>query len=297
MNSINQQPVNQQTVYLNGEILAIDDARVSVMDRGFLFGDGVYEVIPVVGSKLLRQHDHFVRLQNSLNRISLKNPLDETQWQTILDDLLEKNPGEERAIYLQISRGVYPLRDLAIIAGDSSEHYPATVFVMVLAVKKVDLSVVSAGIKVITIEDFRWDACDIKSTSLVANVMLKQQATAAAMDDAILVKHGYVTEGTASNLFLIKDNALITPPTGHQLLSGITRELVIDLAKENAIEVIERPILQAELFTADEIWLTSSTREIAPVIQLNDEVISKGVAGPLWQQMTQWYLQNKQRLQ
>jgi len=284
-------------VYLNGETLAIEDARVSVMDRGFLFGDGVYEVIPVVGNKLLRQHDHFVRLQNSLNRISLKNPLDEAQWQTIFDELLEKNPGEERAIYLQISRGVYPLRDLAIIADDSPEHYPATVFVMVLAVKKVDLSVVSAGIKAITIEDFRWDACDIKSTSLVANVMLKQQATAAGMDDAILVKHGYVTEGTASNLFLVKDKTLITPPTGHQLLSGITRELVIDLAKENAIEVIERPILQAELLTADEIWLTSSTREIAPVIQLDDTVISEGVAGPLWQQMTQWYLQNKQRLQ
>jgi len=300
MNSISQQPVSQKMVYLNGEILAIDDAHVSVMDRGFLFGDGVYEVIPVVGHKLLRQHDHFVRLQNSLNRISLKNPLDETQWQLIFDELLEKNPGEERAIYLQISRGVYPLRDLAIINDElvdgSAEQYPATVFVMILSVKKVDLSVVSAGIKAITIDDFRWDACDIKSTSLVANVMLKQQAVAADMDDAILIKHGYVTEGTASNLFLVKDKVLITPATGHQLLSGITRELVIDLAKENAIEVIERPIAQAELSEADEIWLTSSTREIAPVIQLDDKPVSNGVAGPMWQQMTQWYLQNKQAL-
>lgn len=296
MSSVKQQSVSQQTVYLNGETLAIADARVSVMDRGFLFGDGVYEVIPVVGNKLLRQHDHFVRLQNSLNRISLKNPLHETQWQTIFDDLLAKNPGEERAIYLQVSRGVYPLRDLAIVAEGSPEQYPATVFVMILSVKKVDLSIVSAGIKAITIDDFRWDACDIKSTSLVANVMLKQQAIAAGMDDAILVKHGYVTEGTASNLFLVKDNTLVTPATGHQLLSGITRELVIDLAKDNAIEVLERPIAQAELFEADEIWLTSSTREIAPVIQLDDKIISEGVAGPMWQKMTQCYQQNKQAL-
>ncbi len=285
---------SQQIVYLNGEILPISDARVSVLDRGFLFGDGVYEVIPVIGEKLLRQQDHFLRLQNSLDRIYLKNPLAEAQWQQIFDELLKKNPGEERAVYLQISRGVYPQRDLSILPEDKASAYPASVFVMILPVKKVDLSVVSAGIKAITIEDFRWDACDIKSTSLVANVMLRQQASEAGVDDAVLVKHGYVTEGTASNLFLVQGETLLTPPTGHQLLSGITRELVIDLAKANDVEVIERPIAKAELFDADEIWLTSSTREIAPVIQLDKQIISSGCAGPMWQRMTQWYQTNKQ---
>ncbi|HHO59793.1 MAG TPA: hypothetical protein ENJ64_06075 [Thiotrichales bacterium] len=172
-------------------------------------------------------------------------------------------------------------------------QYPPTVFMMVLPVKKVDLSVVSAGIKAITIEDFRWDACDIKSTSLVANVMLRQQASEARVEDAILVKHGYVTEGTASNVFLVKDDALVTPPTGHQLLSGITRELVIDLAAEHDIRVTQRPVPREELFEADEIWLTSSTREIAPVIKLDDQVISAGVAGPFWKRMMNWYQQQK----
>ncbi len=294
--SFEQPELSRQLVFLNGEYIALCDARVSVMDRGFLFGDGVYEVIPVVGDKLLRQQDHFLRLQNSLDRISLKNPLAIEQWQEIFSRLLAENKNDSRAIYLQISRGVYPLRDLAIKPEEISADFPATVFVMVLPVKQVDLSVVSAGIKAITIEDFRWDACDIKSTSLVANVMLRQQATEADVDDAILIKHGYVTEGTASNLFLVVAESLITPPTGHQLLSGITRELVIDLAKDHGIEVIQRPVTQAELFTADEIWLTSSTREIAPVIQLDEHVVSGGQAGPLWHRMTQWYQQNKQVL-
>lgn len=278
----------RQIVYLNGEYSDIADARISVLDRGFLFGDGVYEVIPVFGNRPLRCDDHLRRLQHSLDRISLNNPMDDDAWKREFDRLLEKNPGEDRAIYLQVSRGACPVRDLSI-----KPDYPPTVFMMVLAVNRIDLETVSAGICAITIEDFRWDACDIKSTSLVANVMLKQQAAVAGVDDAILVKHGYVTEGTASNVFLVKDNSLVTPQTGHKLLSGITREMVIDIAEENRIPVIQRPIKQDELFLADEIWLTSSTREIAPVVRLDDRIISKGVAGPMWKRMMEWYQQQK----
>ena len=279
----------EQIVYLNGRFLPAQEAMVPVMDRGFLFGDGVYEVIPVFGNHLLRMIEHLQRLQHSLDRISLHNPMSQAEWQALFESLLERNPPVgEQAIYLQISRGVYPQRDLALREGISP-----TVFMMTLPVLKVDFDTVAKGIRVITIEDFRWDACDIKSTSLVANVMLREQASQAQVEDAILVKNGWVTEGTASNLFLVKDGKLITPPTGHQLLSGITRGLVIDLAGENDLEVIERPIESAELTSADELWLTSSTREIAPVVELDGQIVSGGSAGPVWKKMVAWYQQKK----
>ena len=290
-------------VYLNGLYAPIENAKISVMDRGFLFGDGVYEVIPVFGGKLLRLDEHLARLHNSLNRISLLNPHNDNEWQKIFLNLLEKNSGDDRAIYLQISRGAYEKRDLSIRS--SSAHNPPTVFAMVLQVTQPDIDVLSAGISAVTVEDFRWDACDIKSTSLVGSVMLREQASAAGVDDAILIKNGMVTEGTASNVFLVKDGVLITPPTGRNLLPGITRDLVIELAVELAIvdfssngiiKFEEREIEESELSTADEIWMTSSTREIAPVIRLNDHMVGKGVAGERWKQMIDLYQDYKQKL-
>jgi D-alanine transaminase len=267
------------------------EATVSVMDRGFLFGDGVYEVIPVFGNKLLRAKGHLERLSNSLHRISLRHPFSDDEWMTLFNTLLEKNPGDDRAIYLQISRGSYPKRDFAINA-----EYPPTVFAMVLQVAPPDIDVVSAGISVITVDDFRWAACDIKSTSLVAGVMLKQQATEAGVDDAILVRNSMLSEGTASNVFIVKDGVLSTPPTGHKLLSGITRELVIEIAQNNAIVVKVRDIRASELYDADEIWMTSSTREIAPVIRLNGEEVGSGKAGEMWKRMVDLYQDHKQQL-
>ncbi len=286
-------------VYLNGLYAPIENAKISVMDRGFLFGDGVYEVIPVFGGKLLRLDEHLARLHNSLNRISLLNPHNDNEWQQIFLNLLEKNAGDDRAVYLQISRGAYEKRDLSIRA-DSALHTPPTVFAMVLQVTPPDIDVLSAGISVITVDDFRWNACDIKSTSLVAGVMLREQASEAGVDDAILIKNGLVTEGTASNVFLVKDGVLVTPPTGRNLLPGITRDLVIELAielaKNDTIKFEEREIKENELSIADEIWMTSSTREIAPVIRLNDHMVGKGVAGEHWKQMIDLYQDCKQKL-
>lgn len=271
--------------------MPLEDAKISVMDRGFLYGDGVYEVIPVFGDRLLREESHLKRLQNSLHRISLPNPHNNDEWSRIFSGLLEKNSGDDRAIYLQVSRGVYPKRDLAI-----KMEFPPTVFAMVLHVTPPDIEIVSAGISVITVDDFRWGACEIKSTSLVANVMLKQQATDANVEDAILIKDGMVSEGTASNVFIVKNGVMITPPTGHRLLPGITRDLVIEIAKNNAILVEEREIREAELFDADEIWMTSSTREIAPVIRLNGERVGSGSAGEMWKRVVDLYQQRKQLL-
>ncbi len=282
---------SENIVYLNGHFLPAEQATISVMDRGFLFGDGVYEVIPVFGNKLLRLEEHLHRLQNSLRRISLPNPHSNDEWSKIFSDLLAKNAGEDRAVYLQISRGVYEKRDLAI-----RPEYASTIFAMVLHVTPPDIEVVSAGISVITVNDFRWGACDIKSTSLVANVMLRHQASEANVDDAILIRNGMVSEGTASNVFIVKDNVLITPPAGRELLPGITRDLVIEIANNNTILVEERGIREAELFDADEIWMTSSTREIAPVISLNGETVASGVAGPMWKRVMDLYQQHKQLL-
>ena len=286
---------HQNIVYLNGLYLPVEEATISVMDRGFLFGDGVYEVIPVFGNKLLRLDEHLNRLHNSLNRISLPNPHSNEEWLGIFSVLLKKNNGEDRALYLQISRGVYPKRDLSINTNLSTEHAP-TIFAMVLHVIPPDIEVVSAGISVITVDDFRWNACDIKSTSLIASVMLKQQAGDANVDDAILIRNGVVTEGTASNVFLVKDDVLITPPTGHKLLPGITRDLVIEIAKNNTILVEEREVKETELYNADEIWMTSSTREIAPVISLNGEIVGSGAAGEMWKRVMDLYQRYKQQL-
>jgi D-alanine transaminase len=283
--------MSEKIVYLNGNYVPIEQATISVMDRGFLFGDGVYEVVPVFANKLLRPDEHLSRLQNSLDRIGLSNPKLNADWQKIFSDLLDKNPGDDRAIYLQISRGPYVKRDLS-----ANQDCVPTVFAMVLQVVPPDIDVLSAGISVVTVEDFRWNACDIKSTSLVANVMLKQQAAQADVEDAILIKDGCVTEGTASNVFVIKEGVLITPPTSRQLLPGITRDLVIEIAENNAIVVEQRKIKEAELFSADEIWMTSSTREIAPVIKLNDKAVGAGVAGGVWKRLMDLYQQYKQEL-
>lgn len=275
-------------VYLNGRYLPVEEATVSVMDRGFLFGDGVYEVMPVFGNKLLRLDSHLRRLQNSLNRISLRNPYSDEQWTQMFYELLDKNPGEDRAVYLHISRGAYPVRDLKI-KPEYEVLYPPTVFAMIMHVTPPAIEVVSSGISVITVEDFRWNACDIKSTSLVGSVMLKQQASEAGVDDAILIKDGMVTEGTASNVFLVKDGKLITPPIGKQLLPGITRDLVIEIAENNAILVEQREIPEAELYSADEIWMSSSTREIAPVIKMNGDTVGTGAAGVMWKRVMSLY--------
>ena len=279
-------------VYLNGEYLPVEQARVSVLDRGFLFGDGIYEVIPVFGLNLLRLDEHLQRLQNSLSRISMNNPLDNAQWKAVFDSLLSKNPGNDRAIYLQITRGAHPVRDLKIQQNDVKP----TIFIMVLMVNPIDVNELKKGIETVTIDDFRWHACDIKSISLVANVMLREQATQADVVDAILVRDGCVTEGTASNVFIVKDGVLITPPVSKHLLPGITRDLVLELAEENGINCEVRNVQEAELNTADEIWMTSSTREIAPVVMLNRKPVGNKEAGPLWKKMIDIYQDYKQQL-
>lgn len=277
------------TVYLNGRFLPQEEACVSVTDRGFLFGDGVYEVIPAFGGRLFRLQHHLERLQNSLDGILLENPLSNQQWQTVLDELLKQNRdpaagNTDQAVYLQVTRGCAPTRD---------HRFPAEVKPTVYAVSNpipdVDPAIAQQGLPAVTLDDNRWSRCNIKAITLLPNVLLRQQATEAGAAEAILIRDGLVIEGSASNVFLVSDGRLVTPPKSPQLLPGITRDLVLELAQQHGLPFAEHDIPENRLFDADEIWVTSSTREIVPITSLNGEPVGEGKPGPLWKTMAGYY--------
>jgi len=278
-------------VYLNGDYLPISQARVSVLDRGFLFGDGVYEVIPAYGHHMLRLDEHLGRLQNSLDGIRLHNPLSEQQWREILQHLLDDSTSEDQYVYLHISRGVTDKRNHLF-----PEKAMPTVFVMVSPLLPLAKEHLASGVAAITLDDIRWHACHIKATALLANTLLRQQADDEGAAEAILIRNGYATEGAASNLFIVQAGILKTPPVSPLLLPGITRDLVLELAQLNGIAIEQCDVSEQDLRTADEIWLTSSTREIMPVVQLNGEPVANGRAGPIWSKMIDIYQAYKARL-
>ena len=255
------------------------------MDRGFLFGDGIYEVIPSYSGKLFHFQEHMERLENSLSSIRLANPHDRAQWLEILTPLLDTNL--DQSIYLQITRGVGSKRDHAF-----PENVTPTVFAMCSNI--VPFANLDSGVKAISVDDSRWELCNVKATTLLANILLRQQAVEKGCAEAILVKDGYVTEGAASNIFAVIDGILITPPQGREILPGITRNVILELAEKNNIPYSEDIISLDALKTASEIWLTSSTREIVPVVQLDNETIANGKPGPIWQTMNQLFQAYKQ---
>lgn len=271
-------------VYLNGAFMAAAEARVSVLDRGFLLGDGVYEVIPVYGRRAFRLPQHLQRLQYSLSQTRIPNPLNELQWQEVIEQLIAANVGEDQSLYLQITRGVAAKRDHAF-----PDPVHPTVFMMSTALQAPDPALLERGVAAVTRDDIRWQRCDIKAITLLANLLLRQEAIDEGAAEAIMVRHGEASEGAASNLFVVRGGVLITPPKGPQLLPGITRDLVLELAQQHGIPLQERPLQAAELPQADEIWLTSSTREILPVVHLDGRPVGGGRPGPVWQQMHAHY--------
>ena len=276
------------TAYLNGKFLPLDEARVPVMDRGFLFGDGVYEVIPVYGGKLFRLAHHLKRLANSLNAIRIGNPMTDNDWRVLLEQVVERNDGGDCSVYLQVTRGVAAIRDHAFPA-----DVAATVFIMTSPMSSGCDIDNEQGIHAVTLDDIRWDYCNVKAITLLPNVLLRQQAVDAQAAEAVLIKDGLATEGAASNLFIVRHGLLITPPKGPSLLPGITRDLILELAANHGIPFREANITLEDLNNADEIWLTSSTREISPVTLLDDRTISDGAPGPLWARMIRIYQEYK----
>ncbi len=283
--------MTQQIVYLNGDFLPLQQAFVPVLDRGFIFGDGVYEVIPAYNNHLFRFSEHIQRLHSSLQAIGLEINADERYWRGIVESLLEHNGHGDWSVYLQITRGV-AVRDHVF----PPESVSPTVFAMCNPIHAQPEQLRQQGIKAVVLEDNRWQNCQIKAISLLPNVLLKQQAHAAGAQEAILVRDGWVTEGSASNVFIIKDAVLYTPPKSNHLLPGITRDLVVELAQKNQLQVKQEKIAVSQLATADEIWLTSSTKEIMAVTELDGQPVADGRPGILWAKMINWYQQYKQVL-
>ena len=260
-------------VYLNGEYLPLSEAKVSVLDRGFLFGDGVYEVIPAYAGRLFRLEDHIVRLNNSLAGIRLPLSYSVADWQAIFQPMLDSS--KDQYIYLQVTRGYAAKRDHGF-----PEQIVPTVFAMCSEIKPFAGRV--NGIKAVTLDDTRWQMCNIKAITLLANLLLRQEALDKDCAEALLVKDGYVTEGAASNLFAVIDGVLVTPAKNHEILPGITRDVILELAAANNVAYREDVITLEQLKAASEVWVTSSTREIVPVIELDGVRVGEGKPGPVW---------------
>ena len=260
--------------YLNGHWSKPQDAKISVFDRGFMFGDGVYEVMPVYHGHIFTLDQHIARLKRSMAEVRIQSPLDASAWKVLLEEAVSRSGEQNALIYLQVTRG---------IASERSHVYPEvspTILVTVTSSEFDEQAI--KPISVICKTDFRWSRGDIKVVSLIANGMLKNQAMDEGFDDAILIRDGMVTEGTSSNVFAVKDRVLWTPPKSEYLLHGITRDQTIELARDHGLEVREENIRENFLKQADEIWLTASGLEILPVGKVNGQTVGNGSIGETW---------------
>ena len=247
------------------------------MDRGFLFGDGVYEVFPAYNRKIIGLDSHLNRLQDGLDAISIKNPHSKDEWKNLIDKIISFDPiNQNQAVYLQISRG----------SDENRKHtygeLKPTVFIQSSVIHPREKSTLLNGRPAITREDIRWLKSNTKATSLLANTLYAQEAKNNEAEETILYRDGIVTEASSSNVFIAKDNCIYTHPKGPNILPGITREKTIECAKVNNISVEETSFTKQQLMDADEVWITSSTREIIPITSIDDVQISNGCAGPIW---------------
>lgn len=274
-------------VYLNGKFLPIEQATVPVLDRGFIFGDGVYEVIPVYSKKPFRLNEHLRRLQHSLDGIRLNNPHGDEQWADLIGQLIERNEDEDQSVYLQITRGVAK-RDHAFPVGT-----PPTVFMMSGPLVTPTETVRATGVAAVTAQDNRWLRCDIKAIALLPNVLLRQIAVDAGAAETVLLRDGFLTEGAASNIFVIANDTLLAPPKSNLMLPGITYDVILELAAANDIPLEVREIPEQEVRHAQELWQTSSTREVLAITTLDGKPVGDGKPGPLFRRMYALYQEYK----
>lgn len=275
------------TVYLNGNYLPLAEARIPVLDRGFIFGDGVYEYIPVYSRKPFRMSEHLARLQASLDSIRLRNPFDLDAWGERIDTLIAAQDFDDQAVYIQVTRGVAP-RDSAFPADT-----PPTVFMMAQPLVTPTAAIKTAGVCAITAPDNRWLRCDIKAVSLLPNVLLRQLGVDAGCAETVLLRDGFLTEGTASSIFVVQAGVLLAPPKSHLTLPGITYDVVLELAAQHDIPYQLRQISEAEVRAADELWMASSPKEVLAIVKLDDRVVGDGRPGPLALRMDALYQQYK----
>jgi len=275
-------------IFLNGQFIDPQQASISVMDRGFLFGDGVYEVIPVYNRRAFHAHAHWKRLQSSLDGIRLENPHTIDEWNALLDTVIAALPEDDQYIYLQITRGSAPKRDHA---------FPAVIRPTIMMINNplpiLPATYLENGIKTITRPDTRWHKCDLKVTALQGNTLLRQEAIDANVTETILIRDGLLTEGAASNILIVKDGKIISPQWDNRILHGITLAVIEQLAIEHGISFEKRDITEAELRQADEVWLTASTKEILPVVEIDGRPVNTGCPGELFKAMFSHYQAHK----
>ena len=282
-------PYVADPVYLNGQYLPLADAGVSPLDRGFLYGDGVYEVIPVYSRQAFRIDEHLKRLQATLDGIKLINPLTVDAWKSVIFKLIDSAPWEDQSVYLQVTRGADDKRDHAF----PPASVPPGVFAFSSPLITTPAEVRATGVAAITVPDLRWSRCDLKVISLLANVLARQAAVEQGCAEALLIRDGYLKEGAASNIFIVKNGVLLAPPKTQLMLPGITYDVILELAESHGQPLEIREITEAELRAADEVWMTSSTKEILAITTLDGQPIghgkNAGQPGPLAATMWQWY--------
>jgi D-alanine transaminase len=266
--------------FLNGQQLPLAEARISPLDRSFLFGDGIYEVIPVYDGRAFRFAAHAERLARSLAALRIRDPYSREQWRRIVEELIGANGGGDQYVYLQVSRGAEFGRNHAPLP-----DIEPTVFVYCSPWPAVSAQTLATGISCITAQDTRWARCDIKSVALLANVLLRQLAVDAGAGETILLREGKLTEGSASTVHVVLHGAIVTPPNSHRILPGTTRGVVIEIAESLGIPHRTAEVSEAELRGADEIWLAAATREVQPVTQLDGKPVGTGQPGALWQRV------------
>ncbi|HSN40488.1 MAG TPA: D-amino acid aminotransferase, partial [Burkholderiales bacterium] len=272
-----------EIVYLNGEFMPLEKAYIPVLDRGFIFGDGVYEVIPVYSRRPFRLPEHLKRLQHSLDSIRLADPMTGEEWATLIHDIVARNAGDDQSVYLQVTRGVAK-RDHAF-----PKNVKPTVFMMSSPLVTPPPALVENGVSAITATDYRWLKCDVKSVSLLGNCLLRQAAVDADAVETVLFRDGYLTEASASNVFAVKNGKLLAPPKNHLVLPGITYDVVLELAAANGIALEVREVSEQEVRSADEIWVTSSTKEVLAVALLDGKPVGNGKPGAVFRRMYQLY--------
>ena len=277
--------------HLNGQTLPLRDAKVSVLDRGFIFGDGVYEVIPVYGRRLFRFDEHMARLARSLSKLRIPNPHSCDDWLALVRELVAAQPSEDQLVYLEITRGV-ALRDHVMPVG-----LAPTVFVMTSAMKPPSAEMRHHGVTCITARDFRWERGDIKSVSLLGNVLARQISADHGAAETVMLRDGWLTEASASNVWVVHEGALLGPPKSDEVLEGIRYDLLKELCDEVGIAYNLRPIAESDVRSADELMLSSATKEVLPITKLDGELVGHGAMrgrpGPVYARLYEAYQRAK----
>ena len=277
--------------HLNGQMLPLCDAKISVLDRGFIFGDGIYEVIPVYGRRLFRFDEHMARLSRSLAKLRVDNPHPVAGWLALVRDLVAAQPAPDQLAYIQITRGV-ALRDHVMPLG-----LTPTVFAMTSPMKPPSADLRHHGVACITARDFRWERGDIKSTSLLGNVLARQMSADHGAAETVMFRDGWLTEASASNVWVVHEGALLGPPKSEHVLEGIRYELLAELCQEAGIAYNLRPIAEADVRSADELMLSSATKEVLAITRLDNELVGhgalRGKPGPVYARLYEAYQRAK----